>query len=111
VKLTLDSSELYSAMPAEYPKSTIMEFPKLHEKVPVFKSKTIIIEDVTAVRSPATMTEFSAHPNLVIRGSLEYQACTNAVCYPPEKVPVEWMLNVKAEDLDSVRVAEELQRK
>lgn len=111
VKLTLDASELYSAMTAEYPKSTIMEFPKLQEKVPVFESKTIIIQDVTAVRSPATMVEFSAHPNLVIHGSLEYQACTKTVCYPPEKVPVEWKLNVKAEDLDSVRVAEELQRK
>jgi len=57
------------------------------------------------------MTEFSAHPNLVIRGSLEYQAGTKTVCYPPEKVPVDWTLNVKAEDLDSVRVQEELQRK
>jgi hypothetical protein len=111
VKLTLDTSELYSAMPAAYPKATIMEFRTLHEKVPVFESKTLVMQDVTAVRSPATMVEFSAHPNLVIRGTLEYQACTSTKCFPPEKVPVQWTLNVRAEDLDSVRVAKEVQRK
>lgn len=111
VKLALDPSELYAILPAVYPKSTIMEFPKLQEKVPVFESGTVVTQDVTAVRSPATMVEFSAHPNLVIHGSLEYQACTSTICFPPEKVPVQWTLNVRAGDLDGVRVAEELQRK
>lgn len=111
VKLILDTSELYSAIPAVYPKSTTMEFPRLQEKVPVFESETIITQDVTAVRSPGAMVEFSTHPNLVIHGSLEYQACTSTICFPPEKVPVHWTLNVRAEDLDSVRVADDLQRK
>lgn len=111
LKLTLDTSELFTALPAVYPKSTILEFPVLKEKVPVFESKTIVTQDVTAVRSPKSMAEFSTHPDLVIRGSLEYQACTSTVCFPPEKVPVQWTLNVRAADLDNVRVPEELQRK
>jgi peroxiredoxin len=111
VKLTLDASELYTILPAVYPKSTILEFPQLKEKVPVFESETIVTQDVTAVRSRETMAEFSAHPNLVIHGTLEYQACTDTTCYPPEKVPVEWTLNVRPHDLDSVRVAADLQRK
>jgi peroxiredoxin len=111
LKLTLDSSELYTASSAVYPKSTILEFPKLHEKVPVFESKTVLTQDVTAVRSQKSLAEFSAHPELTIHGSLEYQACTSTVCFPPEKVPVSWTLNVRPDDLDTIRVSEALQRK
>jgi peroxiredoxin len=111
VKLTLDSSELYSSIPAEYPKATIVEFPALKEKDPVFESKAIVTQDIKATRSPQSMAQFSAHPDLIIHGVLEYQACTDTICYPPEKVPVQWTLNVRANDLDEVRVAEELQRK
>jgi peroxiredoxin len=111
LKLTLDTSELYTVLPAVYPKSTILEFPILHEKVPVFESKTIVTEDVTAVRSPKSIAEFSVHPDLTVHGTLEYQACTSTTCYPPEKVPVAWTVNVRADDLDKVRVAEALQRK
>jgi peroxiredoxin len=111
LKLTLDSSEIYSSLPAVYPKSTILEFPELHEKVPVFESKTIVTGDVTPVRSKKSLAELSAHPDLVIHGSLQYQACTSTVSFPPEEVPVAWTLNVRAADLDTVRVPEELQRK
>jgi peroxiredoxin len=111
VKLTLDSSDLYSSIPAEYPKATIIEFPALKEKVPVFESKAVVTQDIKATRSPQSMEEFAAHPDLVIHGVLEYQACTDTICYPPEKVPVQWTLNVRPKDLDDVRVAEELQRK
>jgi hypothetical protein len=88
-----------------------LEFPALKEKVPVFQSKTIVIEDVTAIRSPKTLPLFSAQPHLVIRGLLEYQACTSTVCFKPEKIPVEWSVNIKSTDLDTQRVADELQRK
>lgn len=111
VKLTLDSSDLYSSIPAEYPKATILEFPALKERVPVFESKAVVTQDIKATRSPQSMIEFTAHPDLVIHGLLEYQACTDTTCYPPEKIPVQWTLNVRAADLDDVRVAEELQRK
>jgi peroxiredoxin len=111
LKLTLDSSELDSTLPAAYPKSTILEFPALHEKVPVFESTTVVTQDVTPVRSKASLAEFSAHPDLVIRGSLQFQACTSTVCFPPEEIPVSWTLNVRAADLDTIRVPLELQRK
>jgi peroxiredoxin len=111
VKLTLDSSELYSSIPVEYPRATILDFPVLKEKVPVFQSKAIVTQDIKATRSPQSMVEFAAHPDLIIHGVLEYQACTDTTCYPPEKVPVQWTLNVRPKDLDDVRVAEALQRK
>jgi peroxiredoxin len=111
VKLTLDPSDLFTTIPVEYPKGTIKDFPVLKEKVPVFESKAVVTEDIKAVRSPESLAQFTATPDLVIKGVLEYQACTDTVCYPPEKVPVQWTLNVRAADLDTTRVADELRRK
>jgi hypothetical protein len=76
-----------------------------------FESKTIVAQDVTPVRPPATMVESLAPPNPVIHGSLEYQACTSTGFFPTRKVPVEWTLNVRAEDLGTVPVAEDPQRR
>jgi peroxiredoxin len=111
IKLTLDPSDLYKTEPVIYPPSTFLEFPALKEKVPVFQSRTIVTDDVTAVRSPKTLPLFSAQPRLVIHGLLEYQACTSTECFKPETIPVEWTVNIKAADLDTQRVADGLQRK
>jgi peroxiredoxin len=111
IRITLDPSALYQTKPPVYGRSTILEFAKLQEKVPVFQSSTAITQDVWAVRSPATNAQFAEHPDLVIHGTIEYQVCTDTTCFPPEKRPVSWNLHVSPSDLDTVRVAADLQRK
>ncbi len=111
VKLTLDPSTLYESSHTYYPQSTILSFPALGERVPVFESSTTISQDFVAVRSPVTIKYFEANPGLTIHGSLEYQVCTDSTCFPPTKVPVKWELSTRAGDLDLVRVPENLQRK
>jgi hypothetical protein len=46
---------------------------------------------------------------LVVKGSLRYQACDDVKCFPPETVPLEW--RVKVEAFDRQRAPAELQRK
>jgi hypothetical protein len=45
---------------------------------------------------------------MVLEGSLRYQACDDHECYVPETVPVKWTF--KFEPLDRERVPAELQR-
>ncbi len=111
IRLTLDPSDLYQTTPPAYGHSTTREFAALKETVPVFTSATAITQDLWAVRSPKTNAQFIEHPDLVIHGTLEYQVCTDTSCFAPEKKPVSWTLHVSASDLDTVRVATELQRK
>jgi peroxiredoxin len=111
IRIVLDSSDLYQSNTSVYGQSTILEFASLKEKVPVFASSTAITNDVWAIRSPKTNAQFVEHPDLVIHGTIEYQVCTDTVCFPPEKKPVSWNLHVSPSDLDTVRVAENLQRK
>ena len=111
IQITLDPSDLYRTNAAAYGPSTILEFPKLQEKVPVFQSSTAITQDLWAIRSPKTNAQFVEHPELVVHGTLEYQVCTDTTCFPPEQKPVSWNLHVSPSDLDTTRVAADLQRK
>jgi hypothetical protein len=46
---------------------------------------------------------------VVLKGSLRYQACDDRECYVPETVPVEWRFRFEARERERVPV--ELQRK
>jgi len=111
IRLTLEPSDLYQTNPPAYGHSTLLEFAALKETVPVFTSATAITQDLWAIRSPKTNAQFAEHPDLVIHGTLEYQVCTDTSCYPPEKISVSWTFHVSPSDLDTQRVAAELQRK
>jgi peroxiredoxin len=111
IRLTLDSSDVYQTSPAVYGQSTILEFPNLKEKVPVFESSTQITEDVWATPGPKSGERFTQDPELTLHGILEYQVCNTTTCFAPEKKPVSWTLRVVPGNFDRVRVAEALQRK
>ncbi len=111
IRIVLDSSTLYQSHPAVYGPSTIIEFAALKERVPAYSTTTLVTQDVWAVRSPETNAQFSSKPDLEIRGTFEYQACTDTVCGVPQSIPVAWKLHIVPSDLDTTRVAAELQRK
>jgi DsbC/DsbD-like thiol-disulfide interchange protein len=70
-----------------YPKSETMTL--LNEKVPVFQKPFRLTQEVTLDKSAkpgATVT---------VSGTVNYQACDDAVCYPPESAPVTWTVVVK----------------
>jgi DsbC/DsbD-like thiol-disulfide interchange protein len=70
-----------------YPKSETMTL--LNEKVPVFQKPFRLTQEVTLDKSAkpgATVT---------VSGTVNYQACDDAVCYPPESAPVTWTVSVK----------------
>ena len=70
-----------------YPKSEIMTF--ADEKVPVFEKPFRLTQDVTLdknLKPGATVT---------IAGTVNYQACDDKVCFPPESAPVSWTVMVR----------------
>jgi DsbC/DsbD-like thiol-disulfide interchange protein len=70
-----------------YPKSEMMSF--ADEKVPVFQKPFRLTQDITldkSAKSGSTVT---------VSGTVNYQACDDRVCYPPESAPVSWTVLVK----------------
>ena len=70
-----------------YPKSETMTF--ADEKVPVFQKPFRLTQDVTLDKS--------AKPGstVTVSGTVNYQACDDRVCYPPESAPITWTVMVK----------------
>jgi len=70
-----------------YPKSDVMTF--ADEKVPVFQKPFRLTQELTvagALKPGATVP---------VKATVDYQACDDKVCYPPESTPVAWTITVK----------------
>ncbi len=70
-----------------YPKSEMMTF--ADEKVPVFQKPFRLTQDVTIDKSA------KAGSTVTMTGTVNYQACDDRVCYPPESAPIAWTVLVK----------------
>jgi len=70
-----------------YPKSEVMTL--ADEKVSVFQKPFRLTQDVTLEKSAKVGSTIS------VAGTVQYQACDDKVCYPPESAPVSWAVTVK----------------
>jgi DsbC/DsbD-like thiol-disulfide interchange protein len=87
ITVKLNAQPEIKAGKVAYPKSEIMTF--ADEKVPVFQKPFRLTQDVTldkAAKAGSTVT---------VSGTVNYQACDDRVCYPPESSPITWTVVVK----------------
>jgi hypothetical protein len=70
-----------------YPKSESMIF--ADEKVAVFAKPFRLTQEATLDPS------LKPGANVVVSGTVSYQACDDKVCFPPESAPVSWTVTVK----------------
>lgn len=102
----LTENPLVTAHEVRYPESRPYTFEPLKETVPVFAGHFRILQDITAV-GPAR----GAAPidRIDLEGALDYQVCSEVVCYAPASIPLRWTL--KMIPLDRERAPEALRRK
>ena len=89
VSLTLNPRRDVQVGNPVFPKSEVVFFEALNERVPVFRKPFRITQDVTLDRST------KAGSTVTVSGTLHYQACDDRTCFPPESSPVGWILAVK----------------
>jgi hypothetical protein len=71
----------------KFPESEILVFEELKERVPVYQKPFRIADEIVIDRSVKGTA-------LNLEGTLEYQSCDNATCYPPMTIPVSWTLTI-----------------
>ena len=89
VTLTLEAAPGFTAAKAKYPAAEKIYMPLLKETQLVYAKPFRIAQDVV-VRPGRSAGA------LIIKGTLRYQACDDAVCYLPTNVPVEWRVKLAA---------------
>ena len=109
----LAANPFVTAHEVRYPEARAYTFAPLKETVPVFAGHFRVLQEVTALgpnrgpngapSSAIQMTEID------LSGTLDYQVCSDTVCYAPASIPLQWTLKVLPLDRD--RAPEALRKK
>ena len=62
---------------------------------PPLKLTQLVYSKPFRLTLPVAIAKAPADGTLTITGTLEYQACDDAVCYVPKTVPVQWALKTR----------------
>jgi len=76
--------------PLRYPASEIYHFVPLNERVPVFQKPFTLQLEVVPEATAEARKVFAGKTELIVTGTLEYQACDDKICYNPVSVPLSW---------------------
>jgi hypothetical protein len=98
IDLKLTPRPLLVERPVRYPESEIYFFEPLNEHVPVFQRPFRLGLDVALDGSREGREALAAVKTFTIDGTLEYQACDDAVCFLPTSVPVSFTVEVRPLD-------------
>ncbi len=85
-------SEFVRFEAVEFPQSEIYYFEPLDEYVPVYQEPFTVMQEAV-VNASAEIEQSLAEVNaLTLSGTLDYQACDDAICYLPVSVPISFTL-------------------
>ena len=104
----LDESGGVKAQPVRYPPPEKSYLKAIKETALVYRGRVHLTRAITFGPEATLKPLVGPQSDLVLKGSLRYQACDDRECYPPETVPVTWRF--RFEGLDRERVPAELQR-
>ncbi|MGH9202447.1 MAG: redoxin domain-containing protein, partial [Vicinamibacterales bacterium] len=79
--LNITSRPHLRTMPVRYPPSEIYHFVPLNERVPVYQKPFTLMVEVVPEATAEARKALSGKNELVIAGTLEYQACDDTICY------------------------------
>jgi AhpC/TSA family/Disulphide bond corrector protein DsbC len=110
LRLLLDPQPLVTVYETKLPPPRRYHFEPLGETVPVFEGRFRVTQDLT-LAGGREFTELlkTTQPTLAITGTLQYQVCSDRVCYPPASMPVRWTIRVR--ELDRERSPEAIQHR
>ena len=98
IGFNLAPNPLARVEPVAYPESEIYYFEPLDEHVPVYQDKFTLLQEIVMDASRDAETVMGELDALTLTGTLEYQACDDAICFLPQSVPVSFTLNLELPD-------------
>jgi hypothetical protein len=105
----LDEGPFVKLHAFDYPPSQQLRLEVIQETVPVYQGRVRLSRDITFGPEGALKPLIATSGDLILKGSLRYQACDDHECFLPQTVPLEWSFHF--EGLDRERAPADLQRK
>ena len=98
IGFNLDQPEIARIEPVSYPESEIYYFEPLDEHVPVYQEKFTILQEVVMNGDARAEEVMSTLDALTLTGTLDYQACDDAICFLPQSIPVSFTVDLEVPD-------------
>jgi hypothetical protein len=95
IALTLEPLPYVTTLPVEYPESTAYYFEPFDEYVPVYESAFKLVQEVILQGSREAQATLRELDTLTLTGTLDYQACSETICYPPQSVELRWTMPLR----------------
>lgn len=95
ISLSMQANEQVHVLPLKYPASEIYYFKALNERVPVFQKPFQLVQELVLDGTPASQEALRGKQELALKGTLQYQACDDGICYNPVTVPLSWNLSLR----------------
>ena len=82
-------------LPVRYPASEIYNFVPLNERVAVYRKPFTLQVEVVPEATAEARKGLTGKTELVMTGTLEYQACDDKICYNPVSIPLSWKIALR----------------
>ena len=100
IAFNLEANPLLASRPTTYPDSEIYFFEPLNERVPVYQKPFRLSRSVTISTAPAQRAAVSRLKTMTVRGTLDYQACDDRICFLPKSIPVSFGIKIRPLDAE-----------
>jgi len=107
IEWSIKESPALAVRAATFPPAKMVRLKAIKETA-VFEGAFRLMRDVTIARDAVVKPLLDADGNLTIEGAIKYQACDEKLCYPPETIPVRWILQVGGAQTDRDKGVEDL---
>ena len=101
VGFTPEAQPMVAARELQYPASEIYLFKPLNERVPVFQRRFRLTQQMVVSAAQQDRPALARIEAMTIKGTLDYQACNDEICFNPRSLPVAF--TVKLRQLDTER--------
>jgi AhpC/TSA family/Disulphide bond corrector protein DsbC len=103
IELKITESPAFTLIPAEYPRAQTLYLTAIRENAPVYQGQFRLSQDIVLIPNAKKLEESLTTANeLVVEGSLSYQACDDKICYLPKAIPLRWAIKIVPPDRERV---------
>ena len=95
ISFAIDPDPLVRVLPVQYPASEIYFFQPLNERVPVFQKPFRMVQELVLGGDLQAQAALRGKQNVTVKGTLQYQACDDKVCFNPVSLPLSWTMDLR----------------
>ena len=93
LSLSIEPNSQIKVLPVRYPASETSFL--LNQVMPVFQKPFRLVQELVLEGAPEAQGARREKESLTIRGTLEYQACDDKMCFFPVSVPLAWTIMLR----------------